>query len=120
VWVNPGEIDRLLAEVDRACAAVIANPGDRDARAALAALLMPMADPDFADGAGHGSLRYGLLRQAAGIATVVRHRIEEANRGRYGDSFAAMHIGSAARDFKRVIEEIAPKRSEKGRGCTHG
>jgi hypothetical protein len=100
-------IRQVTTIAEKACAAVVAHPGDAAARAALLEVLTPIVDPAFADGpADAPAYLHGLLRQAGTLGEIVQARIEGNRLPEGRQPFAATSIQGSARELQRVLGEL--------------
>jgi hypothetical protein len=108
--MTASEIERLVAQMEAACAALLAQPHDRELRKSLHGALADALDDGFTPERGidngDGKLLYGMMRQAAGYARIARGRIENVDAGRYSDRFASEHIAVAARDLQWILSQL--------------
>ncbi len=100
-------IRQVTTIAEKACAAVVAHPGDAAGRAALLEVLTPIVDPAFADGPANApAYLHGLLRQIGTLSEIVQARIEGSGLPKGQQSFAADSIQGSARELQRVLGEL--------------
>jgi hypothetical protein len=100
-------IRQVTTIAEKACAVVVAHPGDAVARAALLETLVPIVDPAFADGPDNASAYlHGLLRQVGALGEILQTRIEGGRLPADRESFAAISIQGGARELQRVLGEL--------------
>jgi hypothetical protein len=105
------EIAKLVARMEAACEAFISQPANvalrQDLHAALSPALAEGFQPDLGiDRSGDGKVLYGLMRQAAAYARILRTRIDSAASGRFSEPFASEHLVVAARELQSNLFQL--------------
>lgn len=100
------EVDRLARIVDAACQALIDRPYDVPARDNLLDVLPPFISLSVIDCGPQPAHIYGLLRQAAALAAILRQRIVDGLRPGERESLLAMQVLRRTRELQRILTDL--------------